>query len=548
MELRNYTPHAELTYVAPDGSRTVLPQRGNVRCQEEHRSDGAFDSAETLPRTLVGYGDPDGLPDPEPDVLFVVSQLVVNQCPERGDLVFPSGLLRDQDGSIIGFERLARPLVPQAIYDPDGPVFFSYRTADGLEQTDCLDELLQALGIPVWRDVRDLQGGNIEKRLDQALTSGLSGAVLVVTPDICSSDIVRRCELPRLLEASQGAGRFELVVANGVPLAPSAHPAMDTAAPENLLPSAGQLAALKQFDICDMAGPGVVDLARVVLKDYLDGRLARHPLTEGTLTIDVQTRLAASQAMTRTGDLCIRLDWAAGHTFPQRSGLVALMRIGVILSNEIYGRGVRVLRLTGGMHLSVGLTLGALFTSQRPLPRKLECEHTSHGRISVWASNQVAPAPRELESWDEVTPLQEPDATLMGVAVLVTLSPNAHMAPFQEAVSRLRVQETHRWCLADIHTPLNPEEGANLAVELGKRIRELAARCRGDVHLFFQGPWPMAVLLGRQLNTVSLVVYELDEQTDADGATRREYVPALRLQPGSEPIQEVLLPVSGVCG
>ncbi len=105
--LANYTPHATLTY-RPDSAETiVLPQLGNARCQEEYIPAGTFDDGD-LPVTLMRYGQVTGLPDPQPGTVYVVSQLVVNALPERVDLAFPAGLVRDDEGTIIGFRYLAR--------------------------------------------------------------------------------------------------------------------------------------------------------------------------------------------------------------------------------------------------------------------------------------------------------------------------------------------------------------------------------------------------------------------------------------------------------
>lgn len=109
MELHNYTPHQVLTFVAPDGTSTPLPQRGVARCREVHEPDGFFDEAGALPRTVIRYTDVTGLPDPEPGVVYVVSQVTVAALPDRADLTFPAGLQRDEHGTITGFTLLGRP-------------------------------------------------------------------------------------------------------------------------------------------------------------------------------------------------------------------------------------------------------------------------------------------------------------------------------------------------------------------------------------------------------------------------------------------------------
>ena len=65
-----------------------------------------------------------------------------------------------------------------------GPVFLSYRHSDGAELAMDLAWALRSAGVPVWHDRSDLPPGDTERRLEEAMQSGLSGAVLVVTPDI----------------------------------------------------------------------------------------------------------------------------------------------------------------------------------------------------------------------------------------------------------------------------------------------------------------------------------------------------------------------------
>ncbi|PWJ54309.1 TIR domain-containing protein [Quadrisphaera granulorum] len=92
--------------------------------------------------------------------------------------------------------------------DPRGPIFISYRQSDGAATAAALAWTLRAAGMPVWHDATDLPPGDTNERLAQALQSGLSGAVLLVTPEIQKSMV----ELPRLLELEQDPN-FVLVLA-----------------------------------------------------------------------------------------------------------------------------------------------------------------------------------------------------------------------------------------------------------------------------------------------------------------------------------------------
>ncbi|MDO5286958.1 MAG: hypothetical protein Q4G45_09110 [Actinomycetia bacterium] len=104
VRVRNFTPHDPLVLHTPDGSYT-FPKEGEARCQEEVSE---LPELGLLPQRQVGYGSVAGLPDPEPGTVFLVSQLVVAQLPQRTDLVFPYDTIRDSRGTATGFRALGR--------------------------------------------------------------------------------------------------------------------------------------------------------------------------------------------------------------------------------------------------------------------------------------------------------------------------------------------------------------------------------------------------------------------------------------------------------
>jgi hypothetical protein len=54
-----------------------------------------------------------------------------------------------------------------------------------------------------------------------------------------------------------------------------------------------------------------------------------------------------------------------------------------------------------------------------------------------------------------------------------------------------------------------------MVAELAQRIRTGAAKAGTHrVHLFLRTPFPIAVLLGRSLNTLEITLYEWDDATD----------------------------------
>ena len=53
------------------------------------------------------YSKPEGLPEPQPDTLFLVSALTAQAVPERDDLLIVEGAFRDAEGKICGCTAFA---------------------------------------------------------------------------------------------------------------------------------------------------------------------------------------------------------------------------------------------------------------------------------------------------------------------------------------------------------------------------------------------------------------------------------------------------------
>lgn len=113
MRFINLTPHALNVKGTSGNFVTILPDaEGPARVlydqlPPEQIRVGNFDSFEVTvagsPREIIG------LPDPQPNIIFVVSKAVADAAPRhRGDLVSPGKLIRDADGKVIGCDGLTR--------------------------------------------------------------------------------------------------------------------------------------------------------------------------------------------------------------------------------------------------------------------------------------------------------------------------------------------------------------------------------------------------------------------------------------------------------
>lgn len=94
-------------------------------------------------------------------------------------------------------------------------------------------------------------------------------------------------------------------------------------------------------------------------------------------------------------------------------------------------------------------------------------------------------------------------------------------------------------------TPLDTAAAGPLIAEVASRIRKISQENgNAHVHLLLRCPFPVALLLGRLLNTLRVTAYEWDRAADGDTDQRPLYVPALAMAAtdASGPISSVLLP------
>lgn len=106
--LLNYTPHP-IHLTTPLG-RATIESLGEARATEITTETitlgwdqfGDCGMTQHVPLARKRYGNVTGLPAPQKDVLYIVSTLVQQACPERSDLVSPDLVERDAEGRVTG--------------------------------------------------------------------------------------------------------------------------------------------------------------------------------------------------------------------------------------------------------------------------------------------------------------------------------------------------------------------------------------------------------------------------------------------------------------
>jgi hypothetical protein len=392
---------------------------------------------------------------------------------------------------------------------PLGPTFLSYRVSDGRHHAESLAWALRAGGVPVWHDETDLPPGDTRERLQEALASGLSGAVLIVTPELGDSSVVRDVEAPALWALAADPA-FSFAIASAIE-DPDRLGHLDFSAPDRLLGfPADSLRRFKQYRVPADTGTIPREMARRRMRVHRDLGLE-------TLEINLQTRLAAQAEVSGSGLVVRTRPPADGHRCPPATIWPPLADFLRDLPQLAEASGAKRVLVHGGAHLSVAFALGA------GLPT------TTGWRMAVEGSDR--------QLWDDVAAdgveLQERLETRDGrdgvSAVFVDLVPTPEpVGTFDEHVRHraysgiLRVSRVRP-------AALPPEAAAGTADAISDRIRHAAAAC-GTTHvdLFLRAPFPMAVLLGRRLNTLEITLHEWEDGV----APPPRYVPMVRVAAG----------------
>ena len=421
---------------------------------------------------------------------------------------------------------------------PRGPVFLSYRRSDGAELAMVLAWALRAAGVPVWLDRSDLPPGDTERRLEEAMQSGLSGAVLLVTPDIGASSVIRDVELPHLL-ALEAEGAFTLSIASTIEAESGG---LDYSAPDRLLSrTMPALRGLRQDPA--LTSRDIADIARSHCRQRMEALRPEIESARQVIDINLQTRIVPS-AIGPYGDLVVRLrPPMPGDRRPHRQGLEDLRLFLGDLPHLLEIAGARRARVSGGAHLSVAFALGAALPTT--LLGDVDVVDTA-GHTWTFADN--APAPATSTRLLEVIDHSPREAPIGDAVVYLDLLPTRSDPAFDRLVEARLGRLASVFHIRPVaEGNLLPEDAGAIVAEASHAIRQAASRSEtSEVHLLLRCPWTVALLLGRTLNTIRVSLYEWEDgPDDGDSRVAPRYLPSLvvRSGAGGSPIERVVLPM-----
>ncbi len=426
-------------------------------------------------------------------------------------------------------------IAPQSDHlDIAGPLFLSYRQFDGSKILARLAWLLRASGVPVWRDQDDLPPGDTDERLAQALSDGLSGGVLVITPDVVNSRVVRQIEAERLIQLHLANPRFQLLVANEVT---NDSGKIDYGAPDRLL-------SRSQEELKGVVQRGTDDdqLLRLV-KSAVSHRMTQHRdrvAAAGYFALTMQTR-NLGQVYDRTGaQLDIRVRPSSHERLPDPDGLRDLQRTLTLLPDAVVTAGATSVRVRGGAHLSVAYALGAALPSSRVGSITVVDQHEEE-----WRGSSEAHVPAVPHTVHEDLPVGDDAQEGTRVLAYVDLLPTRSDPAFNRFVSEHSRTYVSAAVIRHSNSDLIPSaEADTIAAEIAAKIRALSGeQNNAPVDLLLRCPFAVAVLLGRLSNTLRVRVFEWDDSKLPHDSSAR-YVAALDIQASNPngPITDVLLP------
>jgi hypothetical protein len=100
----NLTPH-DINIILGNETITIKPEGTPARVAQTKQQ---IDTVEGIPICKSSFGEVENLPPQKEGTIYIVSMLVANALPSRTDLYFPDGVVRSEDGTILGCTGLGR--------------------------------------------------------------------------------------------------------------------------------------------------------------------------------------------------------------------------------------------------------------------------------------------------------------------------------------------------------------------------------------------------------------------------------------------------------
>jgi CBASS immunity sensor of nucleotide second messenger signals len=406
--------------------------------------------------------------------------------------------------------------------DATGRSFLSYRRTR-VQEARLLIEAQHDLGIPTWQDLSELEEGHTEALLQEALADETTAnAVCWLTPDVESSAVITRIELPAIMRRVERKDGFFMI--------PVAAGGLGYEDVTRIVGTYLGLHDLGQWNVRKLSSnPISAADASVVARRVLERRIRA---IAGELQPGVPLRIVLNTRKKPAVErgIALSIDWT--HRFDgrlikspglwQQSLLPALETIAQVCEEHAPGRGVVA---EGLCALPAALALGTTFLATRRLA--LAWRQISPNRAPELWSLETSP---ELSGFE--AQIMPADPAGDSLALLVSVASNVGPA-FAAIRPQLRLRGFVTVAKSDnypndLETAGQARDVVRVVVESLRRARDVF-QPRGPLHVFLSVPAGLAVMIGQMLNTFGPVQTYEHIPTDVVGV----YEPAALLQPSA---------------
>lgn len=382
--------------------------------------------------------------------------------------------------------------------DLQGSVFISYRRSParpaGNEEAELVRDALRRAGLPTWRDLDDLAYEPTEDALVAAIKdTSLSGAILLVTPEVATSPMVRRVEAVRIFRRYRaGDGFWVLPVLIGLGYGEADRVLGSPAGFQDL-----GYWNMKRVESETLGEVDAFDIARAAVKLRLAaiGEID----AEGVLSVGVFGRRPPGTHFALTHDFSDdfngrNVTHGAYARFEKALVASASNVLTTYASPRVVGEGVAPLPL--------GALVGAVYSPRAGFDLTWSQFVEGRGRQG-WSFDLTAgEVPMDVR-------LAMGDPSSEDLALAIGLSADIEQAAVEALGSMGVVCRAYLHCAprSGSYTPgrvLTPEEGVGFVLSAIDKVRNLRDDCgmlRANLHLLLACPLAMAVLLGQKLNT-----------------------------------------------
>lgn len=398
--------------------------------------------------------------------------------------------------------------------NPGGRSFLSYRRTRKNEAK--LIILAQHdLGIPTWQDINDLAEDHMEEELRYVLSDpSTANAIIWITPDVATSAVIRKIEVPGILARRQQDDLFFAI--------PISAGGLDYKAAAEAVDQQISIQDLEYWNLRKVVGdpidaPEAFEIGKRVLQRRIDA--LHRSLPKG---VPIRLALNTRTAPPFQPNVGLCLDWTGRFNGREATSeswdhhlLPALKTIVATLHAQASGRAIEA---SGLLAIAAATALGSAFLAPTGL-------QISWQQITVGGSSQTWSLANPREPSGFTTKTIGADVTARDLAVLVSVAVDVELAfaASKKDLSRFRAitKVTREGELPhDIATPGQAVDTAHIVIESIRRARDKYPPIE-TIHLFMAVPVGLAMMIGQLLNTLGPVQTYEHIPIDATGCYRK---------------------------